>query len=813
MKKSLIVIVCMLVALVDGFSQGSYTSTNNHTGYWTDPIWTPEFGWMATQPSATDVGGSYTMNVYGYVTVNGDLSVSGGGLMNVYDTLVITGNLNITSSSGINVQPGGVLIILGNFTSTGGGNKINVIGSGRAAIVGDYQQQQGSVTTGSAYYIYDTTPNFTTGGCNGGASVDGTAYTCPPANTAVLASKLDTETDLFNKDKPLYDFIGGLGVACSFSNVGAASNAQFICSGVTPAALTANAVSGTVTYLWESSTTSATTGFGNAAGTRVNQNYSPAALTQTTWFRRKVTRSSCTNALLVIKITVMGSGGWTGVSSSAWNTASNWCGGVPTATIDAIIPVTTSGRYPSVSSAANCRDLQIELGASVAVSSSSLTIYGNLTNNGAFTPSTSGTNTVVFKGAGQQTVTGGPYNFYILQINNTGTAAVVFQNDVMVSNALTLTSGKVNLSGKKLTLGTSSSSLGLLTSPVGTGSGIMNGTLERWVPSGSAIADNDYKGFFPMVTANNSRPFYISYPSPAGRPSTAGTVLVSHTEANTVTTSLNITDGASTIKRRQNSFWSVSTANSLAGGIFNLKAGGSGFGTIGAITDLHIMRISSVTGTHGTNNGTPSDFLAQRTAVSTLANNYYIGSINDTQTPLPIEMLSFTGETTADGTLLKWVTSMEKNFDHFEIERSTDGVHYTYVDGVAGKGAIKARTDYSYMDDAAPARRVYYRLKNVDLDETFDYSDVVTVVVAGKTGGLAVYPNPVVDNRITVNLPESGSPSYLVLLDQVGNQVLKADLVAGEQEIVFDETIHSGIYFARIFRAGSPVTTVKLKIQ
>ncbi|TRX40504.1 T9SS sorting signal type C domain-containing protein [Flavobacterium restrictum] len=83
--------------------------------------------------------------------------------------------------------------------------------------------------------------------------------------------------------------------------------AQTICSGTTPAALTGSTPtggSGTYVYLWESSTTSASAGFGNAAGTNSNIGYSPVSLSATTWFRRTVTSGGCSNTSTAIQITV-----------------------------------------------------------------------------------------------------------------------------------------------------------------------------------------------------------------------------------------------------------------------------------------------------------------------------------------------------------------------------------------------------------------------------------------------------------------------------------------------------------------------------
>lgn len=83
--------------------------------------------------------------------------------------------------------------------------------------------------------------------------------------------------------------------------------AQTICYNTTPASLTGSTPgggNGTFAYLWESSTTSATSGFSAATGTNTGKNYSPGALTTTTWFRRVVTSGPCVDYSPAIKITV-----------------------------------------------------------------------------------------------------------------------------------------------------------------------------------------------------------------------------------------------------------------------------------------------------------------------------------------------------------------------------------------------------------------------------------------------------------------------------------------------------------------------------
>jgi hypothetical protein len=84
------------------------------------------------------------------------------------------------------------------------------------------------------------------------------------------------------------------------------SSAQTICTGSAPASLSGTLPTGgngSFTYLWQSSTTSATAGFGSAGGSNTSQNYSPGTISQNTWFRRQVTSNGCTDNSPAIQIT------------------------------------------------------------------------------------------------------------------------------------------------------------------------------------------------------------------------------------------------------------------------------------------------------------------------------------------------------------------------------------------------------------------------------------------------------------------------------------------------------------------------------
>lgn len=116
-----------------------------------------------------------------------------------------------------------------------------------------------------------------------------------------------------------------------------------------------------------------------------------------------------------VVLSVWENGSWTGAVSSDWNISSNWCGGIPTSTTDVIIRQGTPYQ-PSIGALGGvCRNITINQGASLVISSANtLTINGNFTNNGTFTPNSS---TVIFNGS--TTLTGSSATtFHNITINS-----------------------------------------------------------------------------------------------------------------------------------------------------------------------------------------------------------------------------------------------------------------------------------------------------------------------------------------------------------------------------------------------------------
>lgn len=121
--------------------------------------------------------------------------------------------------------------------------------------------------------------------------------------------------------------------------------------------------------------------------------------------------------------------------------------------------------------------------------------------------------------------------------------------------------------------------------------------------------------------------------------------------------------------------------------------------------------------------------------------NITMPAVASSETVLPVNWSYFRGSLEGKGTaVLRWGTALEQNAAYFAVERAGEDRHFTEVGRVSANGA----GDYAFYDDGLAAGRYAYRLRQVDLDGAFAFSDVLTLQVEGGDV-LSVYPNPVAD--------------------------------------------------------------------
>lgn len=127
---------------------------------------------------------------------------------------------------------------------------------------------------------------------------------------------------------------------------------------------------------------------------------------------------------------------------------------------------------------------------------------------------------------------------------------------------------------------------------------------------------------------------------------------------------------------------------------------------------------------------------------------------------LPVTLVSFSaGLNAANEVDIKWTTSWEKNVSHFSIEKSTDGQNYSQVGLVFATGNSSDLVNYSFTDKKIDANKstIYYRLRSVDIDGSYELSAIRTVTIGSQNRpGVAVstYPNPV-NSQLKITLPSN----------------------------------------------------------
>ncbi len=184
--------------------------------------------------------------------------------------------------------------------------------------------------------------------------------------------------------------------------------------------------------------------------------------------------------------------------------------------------------------------------------------------------------------------------------------------------------------------------------------------------------------------------------------------------------------------------------------------------------------------------------------------------------PVPVELTSFTAFYSSPNVQLTWSTATELNNHGFEIERSFDKTNWATIGFKAEKGTTSEPQQYSYSDNLSDiaSTKFYYRLKQIDFNGSFEYSEIVEVEIAPTKFSLSQnYPNPFnPSTKISWQSPVS-SWQTLKVYDILGNEV--AALVneyrdAGSYEVEFQSAVGSlqlasGIYYYQL-RAVDPST-------
>jgi hypothetical protein len=178
---------------------------------------------------------------------------------------------------------------------------------------------------------------------------------------------------------------------------------------------------------------------------------------------------------------------------------------------------------------------------------------------------------------------------------------------------------------------------------------------------------------------------------------------------------------------------------------------------------------------------------------------------------LPVHLLDFTAKNSPKGVLLEWKTAFEESSKGFEIERSFDGNRFEKIGFVASKGNTSIGHAYEFIDRSVLNEKNYYRLKQVDIDNKFEYSTVLLVRNSnGKLNDMRVLQNPFA-NHIDIAFAQAASEEIdISMLDITGKTVLEYKNAAGVKQLRIPvNQLTSGTYILNV-RVGKQRFVEKL---
>ena len=171
-----------------------------------------------------------------------------------------------------------------------------------------------------------------------------------------------------------------------------------------------------------------------------------------------------------------------------------------------------------------------------------------------------------------------------------------------------------------------------------------------------------------------------------------------------------------------------------------------------------------------------------------------------TSFPVPLKLLSFSAVRASGISFLKWVTENEYNVDHFDVQRSYDGINYSNIGNVVARNSNSTQM-YDYEDHASLNGIAYYRIKSVDIDKKSSISKIVAVSENTLASNSFVILNPARSVITILNKSNESGPFEYSLYNTSGQLFLKGRTaigINGGVAIPFSQKMSAGIYILEI---------------
>lgn len=193
---------------------------------------------------------------------------------------------------------------------------------------------------------------------------------------------------------------------------------------------------------------------------------------------------------------------------------------------------------------------------------------------------------------------------------------------------------------------------------------------------------------------------------------------------------------------------------------------------------------------------------------------FTLGTINVSQTPLPIELKNFEVKVQTKGVAINWTTASETNNDFFTIQRSSDGQEFEDLFHIQGAGNSSELLAYDTIDWQPLAGRSFYRLKQTDFDGKYSFSPIESVVWIVPAENFEIFPIPASNILKIRTESENAGEAKVSIFDSQGSIRLSGTLEFNSGTQLHSlplPQIGSGLYYIRF--QGKSIKTIPLLIN
>lgn len=178
---------------------------------------------------------------------------------------------------------------------------------------------------------------------------------------------------------------------------------------------------------------------------------------------------------------------------------------------------------------------------------------------------------------------------------------------------------------------------------------------------------------------------------------------------------------------------------------------------------------------------------------------------NDSES-LPVTLTEFIVKNENNSAILNWSTVSEINFEGFEIQKSKDGKNWEKIGYIKSQLSNTAISQYSFTDLTPYNGENLYRLKMIDIDKTYEYSKINSIVFE-LPENINIWPNPTSD-FVYIKSKTNELLSHLEIVDMSGRIILEANLL--DKERINLKNLKSGTYIINIYQPNKPRHSYKI---